>query len=70
LLKQVGPASAAYVGVGTPVVAMLLSTLFEGYRWTPLAAFGVVLAVAGNWLALQPARRRNRRAAAGAASEP
>ena len=61
LLKQVGSASASYVAVATPVVAMALSTLFEGYRWTPVAAFGVVLAVAGNWLALAPGRRRGRR---------
>jgi drug/metabolite transporter (DMT)-like permease len=52
LLTRVGATRAAYVNVATPVVAMLLSTLFEGYRWTPLAAFGVVLAVMGNWLAL------------------
>ena len=57
LLKLVGPGPASYVGVATPVVAMIASTLFEGYRWTPLAAFGVVLAIAGNWLALKPARR-------------
>jgi drug/metabolite transporter (DMT)-like permease len=61
LLAQVGSASAAYVAVATPIVAMLLSTLFEGYRWTPIAAFGVVLAVAGNWLALAPARFSPRR---------
>ena len=60
LLKEIGPASASYVGVTTPVVAMALSTLFEDYRWTPLAAFGVVLAIAGNWLALKPARRLRR----------
>ena len=60
LLKEVGSARASYVAVATPVVAMLLSPLFEGYRWTPLAAFGVVLAVAGNWLALAPHRRRRR----------
>lgn len=57
LLKQVGPGPASYVGVATPVVAMAVSTLFEGYRWTPVGAFGVVLAIAGNWLALKPARR-------------
>ena len=62
LLKQVGPGPSAYVGVATPVVAMTLSTLFEGYRWTPLAAFGVALAVAGNWLALRPSRRPRPRA--------
>jgi drug/metabolite transporter (DMT)-like permease len=57
LLKRIGPGPASYVGVATPVVAMLASTLFEGYRWSPVGAFGVVLAIAGNWLALKPARR-------------
>jgi drug/metabolite transporter (DMT)-like permease len=55
LLARVGSSTASYVAVATPVVAMLLSSLFEGYRWTPVAAFGIVLAVAGNWLALAPA---------------
>lgn len=64
LLKEVGPGPASYVAVATPIVAMALSTLFEGYRWTPVAAFGVVLAVAGNWLALKPARRSRRAATA------
>jgi len=53
LLKQVGPGPAAYVGVATPVVALTLSTLFEGYRWTWAAALGAVLAVCGNWFALR-----------------
>ena len=57
LLKQVGAGPASYVGVATPVVAMVVSTLFEGYRWTPVGAFGVVLAIAGNWLALKSPRR-------------
>jgi len=56
LLKQVGPGPAAYVGVAIPVVALALSTLFEGYRWTWISALGVVLAVCGNWLALRTAR--------------
>ncbi len=58
LLKQVGPGPASYVGVATPVIAMVVSTLFEGYRWTSIGAFGVVLAIAGNWLALKGTRRR------------
>jgi drug/metabolite transporter (DMT)-like permease len=58
LLKRVGGGPAAFVGVSTPVLALALSTLFEGYRWTWIAALGVVLAVTGNWLALAPARRR------------
>jgi drug/metabolite transporter (DMT)-like permease len=56
LLKHVGAGPAAFVGVATPVVALALSTLFEGYRWTWVAALGVNLAVAGNWLALRATR--------------
>jgi drug/metabolite transporter (DMT)-like permease len=56
LIKMIGPGRASYVSIATPIVAMALSTLFEGYRWTPLAGFGVVLAVIGNWLALSPRR--------------
>jgi drug/metabolite transporter (DMT)-like permease len=56
LLKRVGGGPAAFVSVATPIVAMALSTLFEGYRWTWIAVLGVVLAVIGNWIALMPAR--------------
>jgi drug/metabolite transporter (DMT)-like permease len=56
LLKRVGGGPAAFVGVATPVIALALSTLFEGYHWTWVAALGVVLAVVGNWLALRPGR--------------
>ena len=41
--------------LATPVIALLVSTLFEGYRWTWVAGLGVLLAVLGNWLALRPA---------------
>ncbi len=58
LLKRVGGGPAAFVSVATPVIALTLSTLFEGYRWTWVAGVGVALAVFGNWLALVPGRRR------------
>ena len=51
LLKKVGVGSAAYVNIGIPVVALVFSTLFEGYRWSWVAALGVVLAVLANWIA-------------------
>jgi drug/metabolite transporter (DMT)-like permease len=59
LLKRVGGGPAAFVSVLSPVVAMILSTLFEGYLWTWVAGVGVVLAVIGNYIALMPARRRD-----------
>jgi drug/metabolite transporter (DMT)-like permease len=56
LLNRVGAGPASYTTVATPIIAMLLSTFFEGYRWTGTAGLGVVLAVFGVWLSLrQPA---------------
>ena len=54
LLNRVGAGPASYTTVSTPVIAMLMSTLFEGYRWTWIAALGVVLVAFGIWLALRP----------------
>jgi len=59
LIQQIGPTKAAYTGVAVPVIAMILSTLFEGYRWSPIAGAGSVLVVAGLVVALK-ARRPNR----------
>jgi drug/metabolite transporter (DMT)-like permease len=59
VLRVIGPAKAAYSSVIVPVIAMLLSTLFEGYRWTPLAIGGGVLTGIGLVIALS-ARRPNR----------
>lgn len=56
LMQHVGPGPASYVGVATPVVALALSTAVEGYRWTWAGVLGVVLALAGNALALQRPR--------------
>ena len=52
LIREWGPGPAAYNGVAVPVVAMVLSTLFEGYEWSLLAAGGAVLAMAGLLVAL------------------
>jgi len=74
LLKRVGAGPSSYVAVATPVIALLVSTLFEGYRWTWVAALGVLLAVLGNWLALRPqpkaAAPRDGEATPTAASRP
>jgi drug/metabolite transporter (DMT)-like permease len=56
LLERAGPGPSSFVGVATPVVAMLFSTAFEGYRWTSVGAIGVALAAVGNVIALYPSR--------------
>ncbi|UAK24825.1 DMT family transporter [Sphingomonas nostoxanthinifaciens] len=53
LIRTIGPARAGYIGVLIPVIAMALSTLFEGYRWTAAAAAGAALAVAGLLVAMR-----------------
>lgn len=53
LIRELGPARAAYNGVLVPVVAMILSTLFEDYRWSALAVAGGVLALIGMVVALR-----------------
>ena len=56
ILRVVGPARAAYSSVLVPIVAMALSTVFEGYRWSALAAAGGVLALSGLVIALRAGR--------------
>ncbi|MCV0426058.1 MAG: DMT family transporter [Roseibium sp.] len=53
LLGRIGSARAGYATVMFPVVALTLSTIFEGYQWTPLAAAGLVCVLGGNLLMLR-----------------
>ena len=52
LIQQIGAGRAAYTGVAIPVIAMLLSTIVEGYVWSPMAASGAALAFVGMVVAL------------------
>lgn len=52
VVRKIGPARAAYSSVLVPIIAMTLSTLFEGYRWSLLAALGGVLALGGMLIAM------------------
>lgn len=52
VIRAVGPAVAAYSGVITPVLAMILSTVFENYHWSLLAAAGGGVAMIGLLVAL------------------
>ena len=53
LLREMGPGRAAYNGVLVPVVAMLLSTVFEGYRWSAFNVGGAALSLVGLVVALR-----------------
>ncbi len=57
LLGRIGVARASYVGVMAPVVALFVSTLFEGFQWHLLTAAGVAVSIAGNVLVLGGVKR-------------
>ncbi len=53
LIRRLGAARAGYVNVVVPVIAMSLSTVFEGFTWTVGAATGAGLALTGLVVALR-----------------
>lgn len=52
LLGRIGPDRSAYVVVLFPIVALALSTSFEGLRWNPLGIAGIALVLLGNAIVL------------------
>ncbi|MBV7538935.1 EamA family transporter [Duganella sp. sic0402] len=60
LVGRIGPDRAAYSTVLFPIVALTISTIYEGYHWTPLALCGLALVLAGNLLAFLPPSLRAR----------
>jgi drug/metabolite transporter (DMT)-like permease len=53
LLERVGAGQAGYVGVMTPVVALVVSGLVEGFPWGLTTVAGVAVVVAGNLVVLR-----------------
>ena len=68
LQDRVGVGATGTVGVMTPLLALVVSMAFEGFRPDGRTVAGVALAIAGNALMLIPARSGRRQASA-AASE-
>ncbi|MDG1165115.1 MAG: DMT family transporter [Porticoccaceae bacterium] len=52
LLVILGPEKASYSGLLIPFFAILLSTIFEDYQWTLMAALGFILVGTGNYLVM------------------
>ncbi len=62
LVGNIGADKASYVNIFTPTIALLLSTLFEGYQWSLLGLVGVILIIIGNIIVLyaKPVKRREK----------
>lgn len=56
LVRRIGPARTAYTLAVVPVIALVLSWLFEGLALEPRVILGAAVVLASNVLVLQPAR--------------
>ena len=58
LIKRIGAERAGYISVAFPVVALAISTFFEGYQWSIPAALGVMLVLGGNVYILRTRQKK------------
>jgi drug/metabolite transporter (DMT)-like permease len=47
LLENIGSARAGYMGVVMPIIALIISTIFEGLQWTNNLIFGLPVLIFG-----------------------
>ena len=53
LLERIGSARAGYIGVIMPIIALIISTIFEGLQWTNNLIFGLPVLIFGCVLILK-----------------
>ena len=58
LVGRIGADRAAYAAVLFPVIALGISTLFEGYEWNARAVFGLALVLLGNFIVVSRKKAR------------
>jgi drug/metabolite transporter (DMT)-like permease len=52
LIGKIGADRAAYATMLFPIVALGISTVYEGYQWAPHNLIGMAVVLVGNWLVL------------------
>lgn len=53
LIQRVGATRAGYIGVMVPIVALVISSIFEQFRWHPVTFVGILVTVLGNVIILR-----------------
>ncbi|WP_171160732.1 DMT family transporter [Usitatibacter palustris] len=53
LLGRIGAARSGFIGVMVPVLALVISSVFEGFHWQLLTFAGVLVCIAGNAIILR-----------------
>ena len=52
LIGKIGADRAAYATMLFPIVALGISTVYEGYQWAPNSIIGMAVVLVGNWMVL------------------
>lgn len=58
LVGNIGADKAAYVAVIAPVIALILSTIFEDYHWSLTSFLGAIIILSGNLIVLVKRKAR------------
>lgn len=57
VLGRIGPDKAGYISLIYPVIAIIISTFFEDYRWTISGGVGFIIILVGNFIAMGKYKR-------------
>jgi drug/metabolite transporter (DMT)-like permease len=57
LVSNIGPQRAGYITLLTPLVAIAMSMIFEGFRLSSIDIFGIVLVFIGNFTMMMPQKK-------------
>ena len=56
IIEKQGAVKTTYVNFILPIVAMIISTVLEGFRWNTMAVIGMLLLMGSVWIGIKPKR--------------
>ena len=56
IIEKQGAVKTTYVNFILPVIAMLISTILEGFKWNAVAVIGMFLLLFSVWIGIKPKR--------------
>ena len=54
IIEKQGAVKTTYVNFILPIVAMIISTILEGFRWNTMAVIGMLLLIVSVWIGIRP----------------
>ena len=60
MLGEIGPDKAGYVILVVPLIALIISTIFENYHWNVVSVTGAILLIIGNFVVLTKNKKKEK----------